>query len=63
MVALLGFFVYFKGRIFADFKNISLQKAHTLLAKSDNIVLLDVRSKKEFEKDYLKGTIHIYRKI
>jgi len=63
MAVLLGYFAYFKGWIFADFRNISPQEAHALLDSSNNILLLDVRSKKEFEKDHLKGAIHIPREI
>jgi len=63
MATMLAYFAYFKGWIFADFENISPQKAHTLLNKSNNIILLDVRSKNEFQKDHIKGAIHIPREI
>jgi hydroxyacylglutathione hydrolase len=63
MAALLGYFAYFKGWIFNDFKNISPQEAHALLEKSQNITLLDVRSKKEFDEDHLKGAIFIPREV
>jgi rhodanese-related sulfurtransferase len=59
MAALLGYFAYFKGWIFADFENISPLEAHALLQKSNDILLIDVRSKKAFDKDHLKGAKHI----
>lgn len=59
MATLLGSFAYFKGWIFADFQNISPQKAHILLSKSDDLLLIDVRSTEAFEKDHLKGAISI----
>ena len=59
MAALLSYFAYFKGWIFADFENISPLKAHSLLSKSNNIIVVDVRSEKEFEKDHIKGAISV----
>jgi len=59
MAALLTYFAYFKGWIFADFENISPHKAHTLLSSPNKIILIDVRSSKAFEKDHLKGARHI----
>ena len=55
MALMLGYFAYYKGWVFSDFKNISPQEAHLLLEKPNKILLLDVRSKKEFEKDHLEG--------
>jgi rhodanese-related sulfurtransferase len=59
MAALLMYFAYFKGWIFADFENISPLDAHTLLQKSNNIILVDVRSKESFEKDHLAKAISV----
>ena len=59
MAGLLVWFAYFKGWILADFTNISPQKAHKLLEKPNKILLLDVRSKKEFAKDHIAGARHI----
>jgi len=59
MAALLGYFAYFKGWIFADFENISPLEAHKLLASSNQITLIDVRSKKAFEKDHIAGAISV----
>ena len=55
MAALLGYYAYFKGWIFADFENISPKEAHDLLSSPHKILLIDVRSKKAFEKDHIKG--------
>jgi len=57
MVMLLSWFAYFKGWVLKDFKNISPQEAHALLENSHNITLVDVRSKKEFDKDHLEGAV------
>ena len=59
MALMLGYFAYFKGWIFSDFENISPQKAHKLLTSPNKIVLIDVRSKKEFEKDHIEGAISL----
>lgn len=59
MALLLGYFAYFKGWIFSDFKNISPQEAYALLQKENTITLIDVRSKKAFEKDHIKGAISL----
>ena len=59
MAGLLGYFAYFKGWIFSDFDNITPQTTHEMLSVSNKIVLIDVRSKKEFEKDHIKGARHI----
>jgi rhodanese-related sulfurtransferase len=58
MALMLGYFAYFKGWILKDFENISPQEAHALLEKDKNITLVDVRSKKEFEKDHIDGAVH-----
>ena len=55
MATLLGYYAYFKGWIFADFENISPKEAHDLLSSPHKILLIDVRSKKAFEKDHMKG--------
>jgi len=57
MALMLGYFAYFKGWIFSDSKNVSPREAYTLLEQSNTILVLDVRSKKEFEKDHIKGAI------
>ena len=59
MALMLGYFAYFKGWVFSDFKNISPQEAHKLLSSPNKILLIDVRSNKEFEKDYIQGARHI----
>jgi rhodanese-related sulfurtransferase len=59
MATLLIYFAYFKGWIFANFENISPLEAHILLSKSNNIIVVDVRSEKEFKKDHIEGAILI----
>jgi rhodanese-related sulfurtransferase len=59
MALLLGYFAYFKGWIFSDFKNISPQEAYALLQEDNTITLIDVRSEKAFEKDHIKGAISL----
>ncbi|CAA6811111.1 MAG: Rhodanese domain protein [uncultured Sulfurovum sp.] len=59
MAVMLAYFAYFKGWIFNDFENISPKIAHHLLKKSSDITIVDVRSKKEFEKDHLKGALSL----
>jgi len=59
MAALLGWFSYFKGWIFSDFKNISPQELHSLLSSPHKVLLIDVRSSKEFKKDHLQNAINI----
>ena len=63
MALMLGYFAYFKGWVFSGFENISPQEAHKLLQNPKNITLLDVRSKEEFEKDHIRGAIHIPREV
>jgi len=59
MALMLGYFAYFKGWVFSDFKNVSPQEAYALLENDKNITFIDVRSKKEFEKDHIKGAISL----
>ena len=63
MLALLGYFAYFKGWIFSNFKNISPQEAHRLLENSKDILIFDVRSQEEFNKDHIKGAMYMPRYI
>jgi rhodanese-related sulfurtransferase len=58
MAILLGYFAYFKGWIMGDFKNISPQEAYALFETS-SLRFVDVRSKKEFDKDHIRGATHI----
>ncbi len=59
MALMLGYFAYFKGWVFSDFKNVSPQEAYALLEYDNNITFIDVRSSKEFEKDHIKGAVHV----
>ncbi|CAA6819823.1 MAG: Sulfurtransferase [uncultured Sulfurovum sp.] len=58
MTAMLAYFAYFKGWILSDFENISPQEAYVLLQKPSNILLVDVRSQKEFDKDHIENALH-----
>jgi len=59
MALMLGYFAYFKGWIVKEFENVSPQEAYALLQNDKNITFVDVRSKKEFEKDHIKGAVHV----
>ena len=58
MAVMLGYFAYFKGWIVKEFENVSPQEAYALLENDKNITFVDVRSKKEFEKDHIRGAVH-----
>jgi len=57
----LVYYLYMKGYIFANFKNITPKEAYELLNKEkDKIVLLDVRTPEEYQQDgHIKGAINI----
>jgi len=57
----LGYYLYMKGYIFANFKNVSPIEAYKLIEEQkDNIIILDVRTPEEFKEDgHLKGAILI----
>ena len=59
MALMLGYFAYFKGWIVKEFENVSPQEAYALLENDKNITFIDVRSKKEFEKDHIRGAVHV----
>lgn len=59
MATMFGYFAYSKGWIGSDFKNITPQEAHHLLEHNASITWVDVRSLSEFNKDHIKGAIHV----
>jgi rhodanese-related sulfurtransferase len=59
MLMMLGYFSYNQGWIFSDFENLSTQEAKELIESNKNLVLVDVRSVEEYEKDYIEGAINI----
>lgn len=59
MSGMLGYFFYIQGWIFADFQNLSTSEANYLIENDKNITVVDVRSKQEYKKDYIKSGINI----
>ena len=59
IAGLLGFILYQKGIIFANFEKVDAKTAYTLLG-DNNTTLLDVRTAKELKTDgMIAGAIHI----
>jgi rhodanese-related sulfurtransferase len=61
-IAMAGLFVsfaYSKGWILADFEFIDAKQAIVLLSDDNNMTLLDVRTKIEYEEKHLKNAINI----
>ena len=59
MSGMLGYFFYIQGWIFADFENLSTSEAKYIIENDKNITLVDVRSRLEYKRDYIKGAINI----
>ncbi|MCB4759318.1 MAG: rhodanese-like domain-containing protein [Sulfurovum sp.] len=59
MIALIMWFSYAKGWIFANFESITPKQAITLLEKDNNIMLLDVRTIQEYKSGHLHNAILI----
>ena len=58
----LGMFAYFaygQGWIFSHFKNLSTEEAYDMIKHDSNITLIDVRSTKEYQRDYIANAINI----
>ncbi len=55
MVGIALYFSYTKGWIFADFKFITAQEAALFIKNEQNITLLDVRTRDEFDTGHIKG--------
>lgn len=61
-IAMAGLFIsfaYSKGWILADFEFIDAKQAIVVLSDDNNITLLDVRTKREYEDRHLKNAINI----
>jgi rhodanese-related sulfurtransferase len=56
---MLGYFAFTKGWIFNDFENISIDEAKILIERDKSLVVLDVRSVSEYQKDYIGHAINI----
>ncbi len=54
MGAMLFWFSYSKGWIFANFTSIDAKKAIVLLENDDNVTLLDVRTIEEYKEGHLR---------
>ena len=59
MLLMLGYFSYNQGWIFSNFTNLSTQEAKALIDSDKNLIIIDVRSKDEYKKDYIDGAINI----
>lgn len=61
-LTMCGLFVshaYAKGWIFADFESINAKSAVKRMNSDENIVILDVRTQKEYKEKHLKNAINI----
>src|SRR2546423_1149457 len=58
-VVALSFFSFLQTADAADAKNISIDEAARLLKSDTNIVVLDVRTPREFEAGHIKGATNI----
>jgi len=59
MLLMLGYFSYSQGWILSDFENLSTQEGKALIDRDKNLVIIDVRSEDEYNKDYIEGAINI----
>ena len=59
MSLMFGYFAFTKGWILNDFENISVDEAKVLIERDKSLVILDVRSKDEYQKDYIAHAINI----
>ena len=59
MLIMFGYFAYSQGWIFSHFQNLSAKEAHALMEEDKNLVVIDVRSSKEYQKDCIAGAINI----
>ena len=59
MLIMLGYFAYSQGWIFSHFQNLSAKEAHALMEEDKNLIVIDVRSSKEYQKDSIAGAINI----
>jgi len=59
MLVMFGYFAFSKGWIFNDFENISIEEAKKIINQDKNLVILDVRSNAEYQRDYIAHAINI----
>ena len=59
MAALVLWFAYYKGWIFADFQKATPKEAIVLVEEQKVDAIIDVREKEEFGEGYLKGAHNI----
>jgi len=59
MSMMFGYFAFTKGWIFNDFENISTQEAKYLIENDKNLIIIDVRSHLEYQKDFIPRAINI----
>jgi len=56
---MFGYFAYSQGWIFSHFQNLSTEEAHDLMEEDRNLIVIDVRSSREYNKDCIAGAINI----
>jgi rhodanese-related sulfurtransferase len=49
------YFLYLKGYIFADFKNVTPKEAYEMIRKEPDVAILDVRTPEEYARGHLEG--------
>ena len=59
MSAMFGYFAFTKGWIFNDFENISIDEAKILIEEDKKLIILDVRSRSEYQRDSIAHAINI----
>ena len=59
MLIMLGYFSYSQGWVFSNFKNLSSLEAKSLMERDNHLIVVDVRSVEEYNKDYITGAINI----
>ena len=55
LAAVVVYFAYSKGWIFAGFESITPKQAQSMLENDKNVFLLDVRTEEEFNQEFING--------
>ncbi len=59
MAGILVYFAYVRGWIFVNYTSISAKQAYVLLQEDNNVTLLDVRSRGEYQRGHIRRSILI----
>ena len=59
MAALVAWYAYTKGWIFADFPSVEPKVALQMIANDDNLTVIDVRTPEEFRQGHLEGALSV----